>query len=240
MRDHKGPCFQGQVRLKTPILVASRTDILDSDMPLIVSLELHTSQQQQHMMVDIMKETWGPHLVVSGVDINNETPLPTLGSLLNRILIKVKYTAPGAAAKKSGPASSGAKVDPDSSSGEEEDQFQAEQKGHIIPELGSMGIFTRSCHFESFDQPEASMPTHVFSLSENKLIAMHKHNPSALFRHNKVCVTRLVIIMAVTQTCAEIPHASIPQRAQNHLEQSRPGSILASRRTNGGTKLAIS
>lgn len=134
-------------------------------------------------MVEIMKEEWGSYLVVPEKPADDETPLPTLESLRNRILIKVKYSAPETVAKKKASAKqSGGDAEGESSSEDE----QAEAKGHIIPELGCLGIYTRSYHFHNFDQPEAKVPTHVFSLSEKKLIATHKRDASALFRHNKV------------------------------------------------------
>lgn len=153
-----------------------------SDLPLIVSLEVHTSPQQQQVMVDIMKEEWGSHLVDAVVD--DTTPLPTLESMRKRILIKVKYSAPTEKAKKKAQSSSGAEVEGDSS--DDEGQTEAVKSGHIIPELGSMGMYTRSYHFNSFDQPEAKLPCHVFALSEKKLIETQRKDPYGLFMHNKV------------------------------------------------------
>lgn len=107
-------------------------------------------------MVEIMKEEWGPYLVVPEVGASDEPVLPTLESLRNRILIKVKYTAPETVKRKKTLAQkNGSNSDGESS--DEEDQ--AEAKGRIIPDLGCLGIYTRSYHFKSFDQPEASLPT---------------------------------------------------------------------------------
>lgn len=160
-------------------------DSTDSDLPLIASLEVHTNPVQQQMMVDIMRETWGPHLVDPTGELGDSTPLPTLDSLRNKILIKVKYSP----AKTKDPKTP--KTDPphtgtDIESSEGEAQVEAVKKGKIIPALGSLGIYTRSCHFKSFDQPEAKLPTHVFALSESKIIDMHEINPTALSDHNKV------------------------------------------------------
>lgn len=100
---------------------------------------------------------------------------------------QVKYTAPEQAAKKSpGPAVTSTSVEPESGS-EDESQEAAVKKSHIITALASMGVYTRGCHFKDFDQPEAKLPNHVFSLSESKINEVHKRDHSALFRHNKVC-----------------------------------------------------
>lgn len=153
-----------------------------SDLPVVVSLEVHTSPPQQKIMVDIMKELWSPYLDLD-IEVNDETPLPLLDTLRRRILVKVKYTAPENVANKKETAK-GTNMDGESS--DEEEQEEAMRKGHIIPELGCMGVYTRSYHFKSFDQPEAKLPTHIFSLSEKKLLSTHQREGSALFQHNKV------------------------------------------------------
>jgi len=63
-------------------------------MPVIVSLEIHTDAEQQQMMVDIMRECWGPYLVESDINVDDQLALPSLDSLRNKILIKVKHSAP--------------------------------------------------------------------------------------------------------------------------------------------------
>lgn len=103
---------------------------------------------------------------------------------------QVKYTAPEQAAKKStGPAVVSTSAEPESGS-EDESQEAAVKKSHIITALASMGVYTRGCHFKDFDQPEAKLPNHIFSLSESKINEVHKRDHSALFRHNKVCLSK--------------------------------------------------
>ncbi|KAK5127195.1 hypothetical protein LTR85_008557 [Meristemomyces frigidus] len=153
-----------------------------SDMPLIVSLEVHCSQSQQDVMVEIMTEYWRQYLVPMPHDFSDETPLPTLESLRRRILIKVKYSPPDKAAAEKAPARSNTTAEPDS--GDEESQVEPGKKGKICEALGKLGIYTRSCHFHSLDQAEAKIPTHVFALSEKKLMELQEENREALFRHN--------------------------------------------------------
>jgi phosphatidylinositol phospholipase C delta len=59
-----------------------------SDLPLIVSLEVHCSPLQQGIMVDIMNESWGEFLL----PIPEVEPLrlPSPAELRRKILIKVK------------------------------------------------------------------------------------------------------------------------------------------------------
>ncbi|KAG9630836.1 PLC-like phosphodiesterase, partial [Aureobasidium melanogenum] len=158
-----------------------------SDHPLIVSLEVHTCPAQQQIMVDIIRDLWAPYLVELNAVTGHEISLPTLESLRKKILIKVKYTAPEVAAQKTGPAVVSSNAEPESGSEDESHEAQEApvKKSHIITALASMGVYTRGCHFKDFDQPEAKLPNHVFSLSESKIIEVHKRDHSALFRHNK-------------------------------------------------------
>lgn len=151
-------------------------------MPVIVSLEIHTDREQQQMMVNIMRECWGPYLVDSYVNFDDQVPLPSLESLRKKILIKVKHSP--AKPRRTKVASHGA------DSSDDEQLVEAVKKGKIIEALGSMGTYTRACHFKSFSQPEAKLPTHVFALSEGKLVDVHKTDPTALFRHNKTYLMR--------------------------------------------------
>lgn len=154
-----------------------------TDLPLIVSLEVHTSHEQQAIMVEHMYDYWRPYLVMPSPEHTEETPLPTLESLRNKILIKVKYSPPEKANQKLARTSSKDTQDPDSST-EDEDQMAPKKKGKIIEALSRMGVYTRSCHFDSFDQPEAKMPTHIFSLSEGKLTTQQEESAGPLFEHN--------------------------------------------------------
>lgn len=94
-----------------------------SDLPLIVSLEVHCSPPQQEIMVELMQDYWGQYLYRLPADFSDATPLPSLESLRKTILIKVKYSAPE---KK---RSDRQKDDSDSTS--DEDTEEAVKKGKI-------------------------------------------------------------------------------------------------------------
>lgn len=55
----------------------------------------------------------------------------------------------------------------------------------MLDSLSSLGIYTRSHHFKSFEQAEAKMPSHVFSLSEGAVSEAHETNANDLFKHNQ-------------------------------------------------------
>jgi hypothetical protein len=160
-----------------------------TDLPLIVSLEVHCGHQQQEIMVEIMRDYWKQYLVPVPEDLSDDTPLPSLESLKKRILVKVKYSPPEKAAKEKAPDMARARASSNASgnldSDDEEAQVQPAKKGKICEALGQLGIYTRSCKFRSFDQPEAKIPTHVFALSERKLLSLHEEDQlEALTKHN--------------------------------------------------------
>jgi hypothetical protein len=47
-----------------------------------------------------------------------------------------------------------------------------------------MGYYCRGVSFKSLTQPEASMPTHVFSLSEKTVEDVYEKQGKQLFEHN--------------------------------------------------------
>jgi hypothetical protein len=156
-----------------------------TDLPLIVSFEVHTSHEQQEIMVEIINDYWKSFLVPRPDNFDETTPLPPLSSLKNRILIKVKYTPPEKAKKsKMDTTLSKTNSRDDTSSSEDDLATEPAKQGKILESLGKLGVYTRSCHFDSFEQPEAKIPTHIFALSEKKLLDLHESSPDSVFGHN--------------------------------------------------------
>lgn len=158
-----------------------------TDLPLIVSLEVHCSAEQQETMVRIMNELWSEHLLPRPENDVKVLPSPT--ELRKKILVKVKYVAPGqglstttsnedelpAEAKRSTSATTGTK---------------AKKPAKIIESLSQLGIYTRGVSFKSLTQPEAEMPSHIFSLSESGVMDVHEKQATELFEHNRHYLTR--------------------------------------------------
>jgi hypothetical protein len=166
-----------------------------SKLPVIVSLEVHTCHDQQEIMVEIMEDCFKGHLV----DVNTaaDADLPSPNDLREKVLIKVKYSPPTAPEEvPEGVSNKLSKIATSSSHYSEENDTASSKEGtkakpsKIINALGRLGVYTRSYHFKALDQPEAKIPTHVFSLSETTLMEVHKANPAALFDHNKCYLMR--------------------------------------------------
>ncbi|RDA84205.1 hypothetical protein CP532_0255 [Ophiocordyceps camponoti-leonardi (nom. inval.)] len=147
-----------------------------TDLPLIVSLEVHCSPRQQAVMVDIMKDAWRGLLVTTPSTAPSSLPSPD--SLRRKILVKVKHVDH----QDLGSSRSGG-------GGGNEDAAPPVSK--ITHALSRLGIYTKAVSFKTWTQPEASMPTHIFSLSESKFLDHDDKNPSELFDHNRDYLMRV-------------------------------------------------
>lgn len=164
-----------------------------SDLPIIVSLEVHADTEQQEVMVDIMKEEWKGLLVDTAHEAcNPEERLPNLDELKNKILIKVKKAAekPADPAVAKPDVAAGATLAPvpshrNGDSGSEDERGGGKKKLKICESLSNLGIYTHSEHFVSFEAKSASKPPHVFSIGENQIMELHEHKPSEMFAHNR-------------------------------------------------------
>lgn len=158
-----------------------------TDLPLIVSLETHASLEQQETMVEIMKENWGRHLIdANALEKKGLDSLPSPASLRGKILVKVKQAA----------VHHKDDLDPVKSNTTESSTHSQEthaKPSKMLPSLSDLGTFTRAFSFKRWDQPEASIPTHVFSLTDSKAHAMLSDpiNGVAMFKHNISFLTRI-------------------------------------------------
>jgi hypothetical protein len=171
-----------------------------SNLPLIVSLEVHAGPEQQEIMVEIMTEYWGDMLVDLPLDPSQTaetTNLPMLKDLERKILVKVKrgharpsvptanpttLQAPAPELQKTTSADS---IVSSASDDELPDGQKKPPKPKVIESLAKLGVYFGGYSYKSLDAPEAAIPTHVFSLSEKTLMEVHETDPAALFHHNK-------------------------------------------------------
>lgn len=118
--------------------------------------------------------------------------LPSPGQLRRKILVKVKHVAPKATKKAAkDPLPSQQQPRSLSSASDSEDQGTSsgdgkeKKKSSIIESLSALGVYTRSYHFKNLSEPEATLPTHVYSLSEKKVMEVHESHGPTLFSHNR-------------------------------------------------------
>ncbi|KKA26628.1 hypothetical protein TD95_002934 [Thielaviopsis punctulata] len=160
------------------------TAFVTSDLPVIVSLEVHCSDIQQQSMVNIMKTTWGDMLLTPPAE--EPTALPAPGDLRNKLIVKVKYSPP---------VVEGVAEEAEELTVEEREAAKASGKNtkpsKIIHDLSSLGFYCRGISFKGLEQKEATMPTHIFSLSESALSEHHEKNGRALLEHNNNYLMRV-------------------------------------------------
>lgn len=133
-----------------------------NDLPIIVSLEVHASFEQQETMIEIIQEAWKGLLVeptpemLADLEKGNIKQLPSPGELRNKILIKVKWAPPQQVGAQEATATEGdASVEdvwPDE--GEDAgDSTKPKKPSKILHSLSLLGIYTNGHSFRSFSQP---------------------------------------------------------------------------------------
>ncbi|KAK5790288.1 hypothetical protein VI817_007575 [Penicillium citrinum] len=168
-----------------------------SDLPVIVSFEIHASLEQQQIMVDIIHDAWKGFLV----EIPAGTPadkLPKLAELKRKILIKTKSL----------PLKGTGEIDAEAEEDDEEEETESNDEpvdksvsqdskpakkkpAKILEALAKLAVYTRAYHFSHFEQPEAKDPVHIFSLSEKGARDAHLNHRDALFEHNRSSLMRI-------------------------------------------------
>ncbi|KOS21171.1 1-phosphatidylinositol 4 [Escovopsis weberi] len=187
---------------------------VNTDLPIIISLEVHADLNQQEIMVRIMKDVWGDMLVQEPLEgCDPKFRVPKLDELRNRILVKVKRAAPkinnAHVASTLPPMPSAAAAAADDDDGQSDDGQsdlrqtvssppQAAPPAHdtsgkvpICKNLSDLAVYTRSQRFEGFSTPGARLPTHIFSVKETRILDLHDKEPSSVFQHNKSFFMRL-------------------------------------------------
>ncbi|KAI3326998.1 PLC-like phosphodiesterase [Xylariaceae sp. AK1471] len=157
-------------------------------LPIIVSLEVHASQDQQESMVQIMKEEWAGVLVEKPHEACPNGRMPRLDELLDKILVKVKKASLSTESSMTiGTLSPRVTVVDDAASGSEDDRTakRPQPKVPICENLSKLAVYTHSEHFMNFESSSAKTPSHIFSISEKKILDLWESKRDELFAHNR-------------------------------------------------------
>ncbi|KAF2964237.1 hypothetical protein GQX73_g9330 [Xylaria multiplex] len=148
-------------------------------LPIIVSLEVHALLEQQESMVKIMKEEWAGLLVEKPHETCPNGQMPRLDELLDKILVKVKRAS--LSPECSMVAEDDATLGPD----DDRSTKRPPPKVPICENLSNLGVYTHSEHFTNFESSSARVPSHIFSISENKILDLWESKRDELFTHNR-------------------------------------------------------
>ncbi|KAI1004425.1 hypothetical protein K3495_g3787 [Podosphaera aphanis] len=158
-----------------------------SELPLIVSLEVHADLEQQEIMVKIMREEWGEILLDSPIsDCDPAKRLPRLEQLKKKIIVKVKKGNQDSD-ESSSVVKEASKINDSMGSEIERNSIDDTKKNKIkiCESLGNLGIYTCSKRFTSFSHSSAEAPSHIYSISESDIIDLHKTQKARIFAHNR-------------------------------------------------------
>lgn len=124
-----------------------------SDLPIIISLEVHACLEQQQMMVDIMQEAWKGLLAEMPPDANAEHKLPNLEQLKRKILIKTKSVPLTGNELNTETKQTEAGQAPGDQPGAGTGAPHAQKPSKVLDALSRMAVYTRAYHFSHFEQP---------------------------------------------------------------------------------------
>ncbi|KAI5285560.1 hypothetical protein KEM54_000470, partial [Ascosphaera aggregata] len=199
-----GHTLTREVSFREVCQVIRDSAFVKTDLPVIISLEVHAGHEQQMIMVEIMTEVWKDLLITVTQEVREKlangemSTLPSPADLRHKILIKVKSSPKADNGSTLKAPSSGAEGDvlelqPSLAASSEsigislegERSNKTAAKAKLIDELSALGIYTSAYSFKGLDRPEAHLPNHIFSLSESKLLEYFHKDRKALFEHNR-------------------------------------------------------
>ena len=149
-----------------------------SDLPVIVSLEIHANHEQQERVVDIIETVWRDLLVdLPSPASQGIASLPSPGNLRNKIIIKVKYTPPEAVEGQVGGESTKSINRSSSVSSSDEDR-SADKKAKtpkMVERLTELGEYVKGYHFKNFTQPGM----YKRGVRRESMLIMHSRSPNS-------------------------------------------------------------
>ncbi|KAI1121659.1 PLC-like phosphodiesterase [Nemania abortiva] len=158
-------------------------------LPIIISLEVHALAEQQEKMVQIMKEEWAGLLVDEPYEACPNGQMPRLEELLDKILIKVKKTSlrteTSTTMSTLSPRGTAVEDDPASGSDDDPPAKRPRPKVPICENLSNLAVYTHSEHFVNWESFTLKSPSHIFSISENKILDLWESKRDEFWAHNR-------------------------------------------------------
>lgn len=134
-----------------------------SDLPVIVSLEVHACLEQQQTMVEIMQEAWKGLLINITPELMDSPRMPTVEDLKGKILIKVKWVPhmgdDHAEAETVDELTSLEASHSKKKTAQDESSGAAPPKpSKILEALSRLAVYTKGFSFKSMNQPGMNTP----------------------------------------------------------------------------------
>ena len=127
-----------------------------TDLPVIVSLEVHACLEQQEIMVEIMQEAWKGLLVDITPELLSNPHMPTLEQLKRKILIKVKWLPQTGDVKAGEAAEDTEELEATAEKQKSQDGSTAApppKPSKILQALSQLAVYTKGFSFRHLEQP---------------------------------------------------------------------------------------
>lgn len=194
-----GRTFTNGISLSSVLKTIKKNAFVASIYPVILSLEMHCTENAQLKVVKLLRQILGDALVE--FPINSENVLPSPEELKNRILIKVKKTSglSDVAIDETGKFVSTSTTytsvseSNDSSPAKISLKLRRKSTSNVVNSLSSFGVYCQGMKFRNFSLPESKTFNHCFSLSEKSINSMIKDEAkrAALDKHNRKFLMRV-------------------------------------------------
>lgn len=197
-----GRTFTNFISFRNVLKTIKKYAFISSPLPLIISLEVRCSCQNQLKAREILQEILGSSLVTQALD--EDTILPSPSQLIHKILLKVKKSISHRESNSdetgrnySLTSSTTTSVSEDNSnSSSMKRPFAIKKKvkvSRVIEELSSLAIYIQGIKFKNFSLPESKTYNHCLSLSEKAVNSMVKDpiKYNSLIKHNRKFLMRI-------------------------------------------------
>lgn len=191
-----GRTFTTSISLKNVLKTIKKYAFIASPFPLILSLEVHCSVENQVKVIRVLKDVLGDTLVTKPISEGSRLPSPE--DLKYRILVKVKRTSPLYArfSGDNGNSSSTTTTTSTTTSFSEDNSigrirsFSIRRRStskKIINDLSDLAVYVQGIKFRNFSLPESKTFNHCFSLSEKAANSMlkDKEKEVSINKHNR-------------------------------------------------------
>lgn len=196
-----GRTFTNGISLSNVLQTIKKYSFYATSLPVILSFEIHCSQEGQLQIVKLLIEVFGGALILQPIDHSGMLPSPN--SLRNRVIVKVKKTSTssdlgvdekGRFVSTSTTGTSFSESN-ESTMGPRRNSLKIRRKSSnkVVSALSDLGIYCQGIKFRNFSLPESKTYNHCFSLSEKSINAMLKDEGKivSLDKHNRKYLMRV-------------------------------------------------
>lgn len=197
-----GRTFTKSISFRNVLKTIKKYAFITSPLPLIISLEVRCSSQNQLKTRDILQEILGGSLITQALD--EDAILPRPSQCMHKILLKVKKSSSHQEGNSdeisrnySLTSSTTTSVSEDNgNSSSVKTPFSLKKKvkvSRVVEELSSFAIYIQGIKFKNFSLPESKTYNHCLSLSEKSVNSMVKDpiKYNSLVKHNRKFLMRV-------------------------------------------------